>query len=379
MFILVFIGYGDVFTNNSVRDLLIPSFSYNKASQQTAIQAPWQEAPAARDYEPLGIEFTDDPWWEQRDSNRTVYVAPYTGLSNTLQALASAFTISYRENINFKFVFKRDWFGPAVWDDLFSFPKVNFNHTFPDGVYYHKETKSCKVAKPLFHWKHGLEMIEWTKEPNGTGEIGCVESCCWREPPFPQTVLWFYRILRPEKYLQMKIDSFKKSQGWDKYQWVGVHVRRTDNIETMKGLLKFETQSTLQGKVNTTNADSILPIESYIATMYHLQQDYPIHKLGGYQIVKPLRFFLATDKDETRSKILEAFPEGQVVYYEHGIPSGRLRSENWGMKLAVIDMFLLASCQVLIGTPFSTFSEAAHYIGGNFFLEPNFAYQIQSQ
>eukprot|EP00210_Caulerpa_lentillifera_P001689 g1624.t1 len=143
----------------------------------------------------------------------------------------------------------------------------------------------------------------------------------------------------------------------------------------MKGLLNLETQKALKGKINTTNADTILPIENYIKVMHDIQRSDPVHNFGSFQLVKPLKFFLATDKDETRSKILEAFPEGQVIYYQHGIPSSQLRSKNWGMKLAVIDMFLLASCQVLIGTPFSTFSEAAHYIGGNFFLEPDFAYQ----
>lgn len=268
----------------------------------------------------------------------------------------------------------RDWFGPATWDDLFSFPKVNFNHTFPDGVYDHRETKSCKVAEPLFTWEHGLKMIKWAKEPNGTEEIGCVQSCCWREPPFPKSCLWFYRILRPETYLQMRIDAFKEEQEWDKYQWIGVHVRRTDNIETMKNLLNYETQPDLKGKVNTSNAETIMPIESYISTMTQIKHSFPIHKLGPYQTIKPLKYFLATDKDEIKTQILEAFPEAQVVYYEHDLPSSELRNNNWGMKLAVIDMFLLASCDILIGTPFSTFSEAAHSIGGGFYIEPNFSY-----
>eukprot|EP00210_Caulerpa_lentillifera_P001691 g1626.t1 len=298
---------------------------------------------------------------------------------NVLEVLASALTMSYKENINFKFVFVREWFGPATWDNLFSFPKLNFNYTFPDGVYDHYLTKACKVLLGLHDWKNQFNSIEWSMEPDGKGEFGCVKCDWWKEPPFAQNSIWFYRILRPANDIQLRIDVFKQNQEWDKYQWVGVHVRRTDNIGTMKGLLNLETQKALKGKINTTNADTILPIEKYMETMRDLQQSYPVHNFGNFQLVKPLRFFLATDKDNIRSQIIEAFPKGQVIHYEHGIPEYKLRRENWGMKLAVIDMFLLASCQVFIATPFSTFSEAAHYIGGNVVLEPNFAYKQQSQ
>eukprot|EP00210_Caulerpa_lentillifera_P001687 g1622.t1 len=378
LFLFVFLRHGNVYTQNDFSTLLTLSLGSAEAfkkSEESYEPAAWKAPPAVRDYEPLGVEFTDEPWWEQRDSNRTLYVATHCGAGNVLEVLASALTMSYKENINFKFVFVREWFGPATWDDLFSFPKLNFNYTFPDGVYSHYLTKACKVLEPLWSWKHDFKKIKWTRELNGTGEFGCVKCDWWREPPFPQNALWFYRILRPEKYLQMRIDAFKREHNWDKYQWVGVHIRRTDNIGTMKGLLNLETQKALKGKINTTNADTILPIENYIKVMDDIQRSHPVHNFGSFQLVKPLKFFLATDKDETRSKILEAFPEGQVIYYQHGIPSSQLRRKNWGMKLAVIDMFLLASCQALIATPFSTFSEAAHYIGGNLVLEPNFAYQ----
>eukprot|EP00210_Caulerpa_lentillifera_P001692 g1627.t1 len=381
-FILLFVSQGNVFSTNDVRTLLASPFSCNKASDvsQTSNKlASWQAAPVIRDYEPLGVEFTDEPWWEQRDSNRTIYVATQCGTGNLLEVLASSLTMSYKENINFKFVFVREWFGPATWDDLFSFPKVNFDHTFPDGVYDFVLSKACKVFMQFKDWKNNFKKIEWSMEPDGSGEFACLRVGWWKEPPFAQNSVWFYRILRPANDIQLRIDAFKKSQEWNKYQWVGVHVRITDNVGTIKWLLENVTPQSGNGVINTTIADDILPLEHYITLMRNFKDNYPVHNLSNFQVVKPLRFFLATDKDETRSKIQDAFPENQIVYYNHGISSNELRSKHWGMKLAVIDMFLLASCQVFIGTPFSTFSEAAHYIGGNVILEPNFAYQKQSQ
>ena len=58
--------------------------------------------PSSIEYLELGPEFTEDSWWEQLDSERTLFVAPYTGLANTLQTIGSAFTIAYREKINIK-------------------------------------------------------------------------------------------------------------------------------------------------------------------------------------------------------------------------------------------------------------------------------------
>eukprot|EP00210_Caulerpa_lentillifera_P001688 g1623.t1 len=367
--------------NRSASSLKLP-FNCNNTSEvakNSTTPAAWQAGPVIRDYEPLGVEFTDEPWWEQRDSNRTLYVATECGTGNVLEIMASALTVSYRENINIKFVFIREKFGPATWDDLFSFPKLNFNYTFPDGVYDHHRTKACTVFKDLNDWKRDSYRIKWSMESDGIGEFGCVKCDWWKEPPFAQNSVWFYRILRPTKYLQLRVDAFKKSQEWNKYQWVGVHIRRTDNLGIMKWLLEEIVPKSLNKKIDTTNADEILPLDHYITTMRNFKENYPVHNLDRFQIVKPLKFFLATDRDDIKSQIIEVFPEDQVIHYEHGIPSSQLRSENRGMKLAVIDMFLLASCQVLIGTPFSTFSEAAHYIGGNVFLEPNFAYQKQSK
>lgn len=60
--------------------------------------------PTEINYDPLGPEFTEQPWWEQFQSRRTLYVAPYTGLANTLQAMGSAMTIADREKMNVKVV-----------------------------------------------------------------------------------------------------------------------------------------------------------------------------------------------------------------------------------------------------------------------------------
>ena len=127
-------------------------------------------------------------------------------------------------------------------------------------------------------------------------------------------------------------------------------------------------------RVNTSTAETMLPTQNYIELMRDLAHRWPVHDVGPYQVVKPIRFFLATDKDESKRLITSRFSKNQIVSFEKGINGTRLRREVWGLQSAIVDMFLLASCKVVIGTPFSTFSEAATYIGGALQLEPNFGY-----
>lgn len=253
---------------------------------------------------------------------------------------------------------------------------MNFRQTFPDGETDYHFTRACKVGASIHEWEGASKRIDWVKEKTGRGKFGCLESCCWREPSFPDSVLWFYKILRPEEYVQMRIDSFKRKQNWSKYQWVGVHVRRTDNIGNMRTLVETETQETLKGKINTTNADSMLPLSSYVALMKHLQQSWPVHKFaeGPFHLMKPVKFYLAADNEHVKKQIAKEFDNDSIVFFDRDRVNIRMNPDVWRKKVAVIELYLLASCQILIGTPFSTYSEAAHLIGGGVYLEPNFVY-----
>lgn len=72
------------------------------SSPETPDLASWQAPSATRDYEPLGVEDTDEPWWENFETNRTLYLSVLYGLGNTIPSIASALTVAYREKINVK-------------------------------------------------------------------------------------------------------------------------------------------------------------------------------------------------------------------------------------------------------------------------------------
>ena len=73
----------------------------NIIEPSTAFEVPsYPYHPPEVRYTPLGPEFTEERWWEDVGGDRTLYVAPYTGLANTLQAMGSALTIAHRHKIN---------------------------------------------------------------------------------------------------------------------------------------------------------------------------------------------------------------------------------------------------------------------------------------
>lgn len=153
-----------------------------------------------------------------RKSNRTLFMYPYTGLCNTLQSVASAFTVAHREGFDVKLVLDPEIFGPATWEELFEEPKLGIvNTTFPDGALHAHQTKSCKVHEPIFSWDEFGE--DWETGADGL-QIRCVSVCCWREPPFPLSASWFYRSLIPSQSVRDTIMAYKESVEWHKYQWV---------------------------------------------------------------------------------------------------------------------------------------------------------------
>ena len=70
------------------------------------------------------------------------------------------------------------------------------------------------------------------------------------------------------------------------------------------------------------------------------------------------RFFLATDDNGVKDEMMSRFPEHIFSRYKLA-----KREDPNGLKDAVIDLFLLASCKSLYGSSWSSFSDVAADIG----------------
>lgn len=157
------------------------------------------------------------PAWCPPPSHRKLYIAPLAGLANVLQTIASALTVAKREEFDVNLVLQFKTFMNTSWDELFLEPAINeINGTFPDGAILPKTTEACSVQHDFTEWKEIKK--KWNK--TGDGDILCATTCCWREGPFPHSVLWFYKSLVPAQRIQQSIQELQKQWRWHEFQWV---------------------------------------------------------------------------------------------------------------------------------------------------------------
>lgn len=106
----------------------------------------------------------------------------------------------------------------------------------------------------------------------------------------------------------------------------GLHIRRTDNVESIRHS----------------------PDEMFIARINEIRRSDP-----------QARFYLATDDSATKEKFKSLF--GDIIV------TGDFKAERntvGGIADAVTEMFVLSRCRQIIGSHYSSFSEAAAMLGG---------------
>ena len=141
-------------------------------------------------------------------------------------------------------------------------------------------------------------------------------------PRYIKSYSHFYKK-NPERFnFHLRNLRFKASSSSSK-SFVGVHIRRTDHTKC----------------INES------PLSFFIETMSREPSE--------------TRFYLATDCENSRKKIIEVFKD-RVIISEIILK----RTSLEGVKGAIIDFLNLSSCSKIIGTRYSSFSEMAALYGG---------------
>jgi hypothetical protein len=141
-------------------------------------------------------------------------------------------------------------------------------------------------------------------------------------PRYIKSYSHFYKK-NPERFnLHLRNLRFRVNSITSK-SFVGVHIRRTDHTKC----------------INES------PLSFFIETMSREPSE--------------TRFYLATDCENTKRKILELFKD-RVITSEIILK----RTSVDGVKGAIIDFVNLANCSKIIGTRYSSFSEMAALYGG---------------
>jgi hypothetical protein len=130
------------------------------------------------------------------------------------------------------------------------------------------------------------------------------------------------KLFIPTKEIQIIIDSIR-----DKFSShvVGVHIRRTDNIEAIK-------RNSVEDFKSRINQELVYNPET--------------------------KFYLATDSNEVKKDLIHTYGE-KIIKHEASLHRDSLQ----GMKDSVVDLWCLSSTKYIIGSFHSSFSELASELG----------------
>ena len=130
-------------------------------------------------------------------------------------------------------------------------------------------------------------------------------------------------LFTPQKHLQNRIEHTVAEFTYKTY---GVHIRRTDNKESIKRS----------------------PIESFIKIIQ-----------GEIEKDASSKFYLATDDDSVKQQFMQLFPSHIIT-----CTGDTSRNSLEGMEFAVVDLFCLSRTHKIIGSGYSSYSHIAAELGG---------------
>jgi hypothetical protein len=136
-------------------------------------------------------------------------------------------------------------------------------------------------------------------------------------PFYPPAKL--FRHFVPKAFLQEKIDRYKSKN------MIGVHIRRADNLKSI----------------------IYSPLQKFIERMHEeIAQD------------NRIRFFVATDDPSAEIRLKEVFKDRVIFHPKKSVA----RNNPLAIEDAVVDLFCLANCRKLIGSYWSSYTNAAWQI-----------------
>jgi len=275
-----------------------------------------------------------------------LYINPIGGLANRMRAMAAGICLARDLRVDFRIVWCPNAELHARFDEIFEVPeflKGKFIHPSPltysllfsvprrENLYVSAITlrryKKCLLTgRPEWH-------LTESEDPTKREVLSYFASCKTDEGNenyyiqggtdyYPYSEKFYRSLFRPIKSIRERAASILADRS---SPLIGVHIRRTDNI------------------VSIDNS----PENLFRDKMNRLLDEYP-----------SIRFYLATDSEEVKENFKNTF--GDLIRYGERKTS---RDTLEGIRDALTEMYILAGCDAIYGSFFSSFSEAAAIIG----------------
>ncbi|MBO4965975.1 MAG: hypothetical protein J6C81_06895 [Muribaculaceae bacterium] len=271
---------------------------------------------------------------------RKIVLNPIGGLANRMRCIASGLALAAQTGADYDVVWAVNDELAARFDDIFLVPEnLTGRIKYPSGLSY-ALNYSIPRRRNMFVSALTLkrfsavfldaaspfrEMMKTSDTPLlATANFGVKNIYVQAGTIFHPFTQEFYRSLfRLNAEMQRRVEEKVKLLGKD---YVGLHIRRTDNVMSIKH-----------------SPDSLFLSE--------------IEKI--LQAVPGTKFYLATDSEETKEKFKQTFGDETIICS----PRPASRKSLAGIKDAVEELFTLANASQIIGSFYSSFSEAASLLG----------------
>lgn len=279
-----------------------------------------------------------------------ILINPIGGLANRMRAIASGISLAHELEYDYIIIWYRNWELNARFDEIFKVsPELKGRIKYPNTLEYYliysdprKKNVFITEITSKFYFSKALrdttpEIIDWirnkdydkirqlAKESLEKGRDLLIQSGL---EFYPYSLESYRHLFAPSQTIEEKVRQVMASLGGHS---IGIHIRRTDNTESIK----------------------YSPDE-----LFEQEMDYAIKKQSD------IKFYLATDNESTKKKFKERYGD-RVIFNAAKADRGSVS----GIVEAATEMIILSKTNKIIGSYYSSFSEAAAALGGNEFYQ----------
>lgn len=274
---------------------------------------------------------------------KRITIEPISGLANRMMALDSAISYCKKHNYQLNLIWPLFRGLNTRFDSLFEIPDIVNSISYPSEYSENKLLINLKVGvrklKKLFTDyrydkiidKRSSELItDQLVVPNSLSEEDNLSIGPEYKNIFIRTDRRYfnnpnpYQELVPIKEILVEINRIKKQIPVLKS--IGIHIRRTDNIWAIENS----------------------PLSSFYGAIETILDKQPDEL-----------FYLATDSPSVQRNLIKRYGRSIIFYNKPSLS----RNNDLGMKHALIELYLLSSTKIIIGSYGSSFSVVASELG----------------
>lgn len=272
-----------------------------------------------------------------------IIINPIGGLANRMRTLAAGISLARELGCDYKVVWYMNWELNARIDEIFKIPpalkqRMEYPSRVKYGLIYSvPRKKNLYISTLTSRIRFGGVLRDCMPESRTLCDGDCTGVRTLAEVsvannadfllqggtamyPFPASL--YREIFKPSDLIEKRVEEVINVLGKD---YIGLHIRRSDN------------------------AESILhsPDQLFIQEIDAALEENP-----------ETRFYLATDSQQTKEKFKKLY--GTRITFN---PSKAERGTSRGIIDAAVEMCVLSRAKLIIGSYYSSFSEAAATLG----------------